>query len=62
MDYRGDCGVILQNTSNVPFVMQDGERLCQFVLNKFEQVEWVEAENLSETERGEGGFGHSGRK
>ena len=61
-DYRGDVGVILVNLSNEDFVIQPGERIAQMVINKFEQAELVEVEELDETERGEGGFGHTGVK
>lgn len=61
-DYRGEIGVILVNLSDTDFVIEDGERIAQMVVARYEQVEWEEVETLSETERGEGGFGHSGRK
>lgn len=61
-DYRGDVGVILINLSNEPFVIEPGERIAQMVISKFEQVEWELVDNLDETERGDGGFGHSGVK
>ncbi len=61
-DYRGDVGVILVNLSNEDFVIKPGERIAQMVINKFEQAELVEVEELDETERGEGGFGHTGVK
>jgi len=61
-DYRGDVGVILINLSNEPFVIEPGERIAQMVVGKFEQVEWELVDNLDETERGDGGFGHSGVK
>ncbi|MCR4701951.1 MAG: dUTP diphosphatase [Bacteroidaceae bacterium] len=61
-DYRGEIGVILVNLSDADFVIEDGERIAQMVVARYEQVEWEAVENLSETERGEGGFGHSGRK
>ena len=61
-DYRGDVGVILINLSNEPFVIEPGERIAQMVVGKFEQVEWKLVDNLDETERGDGGFGHSGIK
>lgn len=59
-DYRGEIGVILINLSNVPFVVNDGERIAQMVISKCEQAELVEMDVLDETERGEGGFGHTG--
>ena len=61
-DYRGDIGVILVNISNEDFVVQPGERIAQMVINKFEQAEFEVVEELDETERGEGGFGHTGTK
>jgi len=61
-DYRGEVGVILINLSNEDFVIQDGERIAQLVFAKFEQAQWKLAEELSETERGEGGFGSTGVK
>ena len=59
-DYRGDVGVILVNISNEDFVVQPGDRIAQMVINKFEQAEFEVVEELDETERGEGGFGHTG--
>lgn len=61
-DYRGEVGVILVNLSNVPFVVNPGERIAQMVVARYEKVEWDEVEALDETERGEGGFGSTGRK
>ena len=60
-DYRGEIGVILANLSNEPFVVKDGERICQMVIAAYQQVEWQPVEVLSETERGAGGFGHTGK-
>jgi len=60
-DYRGEVGVILINLSNEAFVINDGERIAQLVFSKVKQAKWVEAEALSETERGEGGFGSTGK-
>ncbi|MFC0875185.1 dUTP diphosphatase [Saccharicrinis sp. FJH2] len=60
-DYRGEIGVILVNLSNEPFVVNDGERICQMVIAKHETVDWHEVELLEETERGAGGFGHTGK-
>ena len=60
-DYRGEIGIILTNTSNVPVRINDGERLMQLVLAKHEVAEWEEVEVLPETDRGEGGFGHTGK-
>lgn len=59
-DYRGEVCVILVNLSNEPFVIADGERIAQMVIARHEQVEWREVEVLGETERGAGGFGHTG--
>jgi len=60
-DYRGEICVILINLSNEPFVIEDGERVCQMIIAAHEQAEWIEAEELSETDRGAGGFGHTGK-
>lgn len=62
MDYRGDVGVILINLSNEDFVVKPGERIAQMIIGKYEQVEWLVTDNLDATERGEGGFGHTGTK
>lgn len=59
-DYRGEVGVILVNLSAEDFVVEDGERIAQMVIARYEQVEWESVEVLSETERGSGGFGHTG--
>ena len=59
-DYRGEIGVVLINLSQEPFVVNDGERIAQMVIARHEQGEFVEVEVLDETERGEGGFGHTG--
>ena len=61
-DYRGQVGVILVNLSSEEFVIEDGERIAQMVIARHEQVEWQPVEVLEETERGAGGFGHSGVK
>jgi len=61
-DYRGEVGVILVNLSNEPFTVEPGERIAQMVIARHEQPEVVQVTELSETERGAGGFGHSGRK
>lgn len=61
-DYRGEIGVILINLSHEPFEVMDGERICQMVVARHSQVEWLEVETLDETERGTGGFGHTGKK
>ncbi len=61
-DYRGEIGVILINLSNEDFIIQNGERIAQLVIAKHERAEWVEVQTLSETDRGEGGFGSTGTK
>ena len=61
-DYRGEIGVILVNLSNEPFVVASGERIAQLVIAKHDRAEWVPVEQLSETARGEGGFGSTGTK
>ena len=61
-DYRGDIGVILINMSNEDFVVEDGERIAQLVIAKYDQAEWIPVAELSETNRGEGGFGSTGVK
>jgi len=61
-DYRGEVGVILANLSKETFVVENGERIAQMVIAKHERAEWVEAEELSTTERGTGGFGSTGVK
>ena len=61
-DYRGEIGVILVNLSNEEFTIQPGERIAQLVLARYEQIEWQIIESLSETERGEGGFGSTGKQ
>ncbi|MDD6471826.1 MAG: dUTP diphosphatase [Bacteroidales bacterium] len=60
-DYRGEIGVILINLSSESVTVQDGDRIAQLVIARHEQAEWETVEVLDETERGEGGFGHSGR-
>ena len=61
-DYRGEVGVILVNLSNEAFTIEDGERIAQLVFAKFEQARWLNVEELTETNRGEGGFGITGIK
>lgn len=61
-DYRGEIGVILVNLSDTDFVVEDGERICQMVIARHEQIVWNEVSSLDETERGSGGFGHTGVK
>ncbi len=60
-DYRGEIGVILVNLSNEDFVINDGERIAQLVIAKHERANWEEVDTLSETKRGAGGFGSTGK-
>jgi len=60
-DYRGEIKVILVNLSSEPFIVQDGERICQMIIAQHACVEWKEMNELSETQRGAGGFGHTGK-
>ena len=59
-DYRGEIGVIVINLGENDFVVKRGDRIAQMVINRYKKVEWTECADLDETERGEGGFGHSG--
>jgi dUTP pyrophosphatase len=61
-DYRGEIKVILVNLSNEPFTINDGERIAQLVVAKHEQVSWTPVQELASSERGAGGFGHTGTK
>lgn len=61
-DYRGEIKIALINHGEEPFVVNDGDRIAQMVIARYEKVEWEEADVLPETERGEGGFGHTGKK
>lgn len=61
-DYRGEIGIILINLSNEDFVIESGERICQMIIAAHETVQWNLVEKLEETKRGEGGFGHTGKK
>lgn len=61
-DYRGEVCIILVNLSSEDFEIVDGERICQMVIAEHAQAEWVEVEVLGDTERGAGGFGHTGKK
>ncbi len=61
-DYRGEIGVILVNLSNEDFIINNGERIAQLVIAKHERAEWKEVNELSDTARGEGGFGSTGLK
>lgn len=60
-DYRGEIGVIIANVSNDTYTIQDGERIAQLVIAKHESISWEEVSILDETERGEGGFGSTGK-
>lgn len=60
-DYRGELKVILVNLSKEPFVVNPGERIAQMVIARYERIEWEQTDQLSETERGTGGFGSTGR-
>lgn len=61
-DYRGEVCIILVNLSSDDFEIVDGERICQMVIAEHAQAEWIEVDVLGETERGAGGFGHTGKK
>ena len=61
-DYRGEIGVILVNISDETFIIEDGERICQMVVAQHSSVNWIPVQVLPETERGAGGFGHTGKK
>jgi dUTP pyrophosphatase len=61
-DYRGEVRVIVQNLGAEPFVIERGARIAQMVLQRVPRVTWVEAEELTATSRGDGGFGHTGAK
>tara|TARA_B110000483_G_scaffold242692_1_gene329351 strand:+ start:197 stop:634 length:438 start_codon:yes stop_codon:yes gene_type:complete len=61
-DYRGEIGVILVNLSNEDFIVEDGERIAQLVIAEYQQANWEQVEELSETRRGAGGFGSTGVK
>lgn len=61
-DYRGEICVILVNLSADDFVIEDGERIAQMIIARYEQAIWEEVDVLDETERGAGGFGHTGKK
>jgi dUTP pyrophosphatase len=60
-DYRGEVGIILINLSDKDFVINDGERICQMIIAKHETIVWEETEELNDTVRGSGGFGHTGQ-
>jgi len=61
-DYRGELKVLLINLSNTSFIINDGERIAQMVIAKHEQIKWNEVTSMNETDRGSGGFGHTGSK
>jgi dUTP pyrophosphatase len=61
-DYRGEIGIILVNLSNEDFEVVDGERVCQMIIARHETISWQQVESLEETQRGAGGFGHTGQK
>ena len=61
-DYRGEIGVIVANLSVEPLTIADGDRIAQMVIARHEQAQWLPTDELDQTERGEGGFGHSGRQ
>ncbi|HIX45608.1 MAG TPA: dUTP diphosphatase [Candidatus Barnesiella excrementipullorum] len=61
-DYRGEINIILVNLSEKPFTIEDGERIAQMVVARHDRAEWVETTVLDETQRGSGGFGHTGTK
>ncbi|MBR5744707.1 MAG: dUTP diphosphatase [Muribaculaceae bacterium] len=61
-DYRGEIGVILINLSDTDFIVNPGERICQMVVAPYTRVAWQQVDELGATDRGEGGFGHSGVK
>lgn len=60
-DYRGEIGIILINLSQGAYTLQPGERICQMVVAPYTRVEWDEVESLTDSERGAGGFGHTGK-
>lgn len=59
-DYRGEIGIIVLNTSNEPFVINDGERICQMVIKEYVKARWEDVKRIDETVRGTGAFGHTG--
>lgn len=61
-DYRGEIKLILVNLSTDDYIIEDGERIAQMIISRHEKAEWIEVEALNETDRGAGGFGHSGTK
>jgi dUTP pyrophosphatase len=61
-DYRGEVCIVLINLSNEDYLIKDGERICQMIIAKHEKAEWVSVDTLLETDRGSGGFGHTGKE
>ena len=61
-DYRGEVCIILINLSDETFVIKDGERICQMIIARHERAEWIKVENLIDTNRSAGGFGHTGKE
>jgi dUTP pyrophosphatase len=61
-DYRGEIGIILINLSSEDFLVNHGERICQMVINKVEMIDWKQVNSLEESDRGAGGFGHTGNR
>lgn len=61
-DFRGEVCIVLINLSNENFIIKDGERICQMVIAKHEKAEWLSVDKLLETDRGAGGFGHTGKE
>lgn len=59
-DYRGEIGIIVINLSDQPFVINDGDRICQMVVTQYSHVQWEQVDCIDKTERGDGGFGHTG--
>lgn len=59
-DYRGEIGVIVINVGTEPFIIADGERICQMVIKEYVKASWTPVSRIDETERGDGGFGHTG--
>jgi len=59
-DYRGEIGIVLINFSDCPFIINNGERIGQMIISKHERIKWEPTNELNETERGKGGFGHTG--
>lgn len=60
-DYRGEVGIIMINLSDEPFVINDGDRVCQMIVARHETIQWEESDNLNNSDRGPGGFGHTGQ-